>query len=108
MMSPPTAQSDSSRLWSSATWAAPFTTQLVLGAMLIAQWVLGKLSLFPEHDRAWFLTGLAISTVMMVLFGGALLTRPSPRLRGLALSMVGLSVIVLVGGVVLSVSVLRW
>jgi hypothetical protein len=30
--------------------------------MLTAQWVLGKLSLFPEHECAWFLTGLAVST----------------------------------------------
>lgn len=76
--------------------------------MLTAQWVLGKLSLFPEHDRAWFLTGLAVSTVVMLALAGLLLTRQSPRVRGLALSVVGSSVIVLVGGVVFSVSVLRW
>lgn len=107
-MTPPTAQRDNSSLWSSATWAAPFTTQLVLGAMLTAQWVLGKLSLFPEHERAWFLTGLAVSTIVMLLFGGVLMTRQSPRVRGLALSVVGSSAIVLVGGVAFSVSVLRW
>jgi hypothetical protein len=107
-MTPSSAQSDNSRLWSSATWAAPFTTQLVLAAMLIAQWALGKLSLFPEQERAWFLAGLAISTVVMLSLGAVLTTRQSPRVRGLALSVVGSSVIVLVGGVVFSVWVLRW
>ena len=107
-MTASTAQPDNLRVWSSATWSAPFATQLVLGAMLIAQWMLGKLSLFPEHERAWFLTGLAISTVMMVLFGGALLTRRSPRVRGFAFSVIGSSVVVLLGGIVFSLWVLRW
>lgn len=107
-MTASTAQPDSSRVWSSATWSAPFTAQLVLGAMLIAQWALGKLSLFPEHERAWFLTGLAVSTVVMVLFGGVLLTRRSPRARGFALSVIGSSVVVLLGGIIFSLWVLRW
>ena len=31
-----------SRVWSTATWSAPFTTQLVLALVIATSWLLGK------------------------------------------------------------------
>lgn len=56
-----------SRAWTAATWTAPFTVQLVLGAMFIVLWLLGKMPPFTRYDvethssyvgeRAWLLVG---------------------------------------------------
>ncbi|WP_168441794.1 hypothetical protein [Mycolicibacterium septicum] len=89
--------------WSTATWSSPFTTQGVLALMFVAQWLLGQLAVFPERERAWFLAGLAISVIVSLTVGAMLLTRQSARIRGVALSILGSSVVVLTGGIIFSV-----
>ena len=102
------AQPDKARLWSAATWAAPVTAPVALGSMFLAQWVLGKLGVFAEHERGWFLSGIAISTVVSLAAGAALASTRTPSIRGAGLALLGSSVIVLVGGVVYSFWLLRW
>jgi hypothetical protein len=99
-MGTPINQPNDAVLWSTATWSSPFVMQGVLALMFIAQWILGQLGLFPARERAWFLAGLAISIVVSLTVGATLLTRQSPRIRGVALSILGSSAVVLVGGTI--------
>ncbi|MGH3967956.1 MAG: hypothetical protein ACRDTV_07555 [Mycobacterium sp.] len=91
-----------SRAWCTATWGAPFTVEIVVGAMVIVLWLLGKTQRFFPHDRAWFLTGTVITALASALTSGLLLTSASSRVRGIALSVAGSAVVVLVGGILLA------
>ncbi|MGV9800506.1 hypothetical protein ACWDTP_20910 [Mycobacterium sp. NPDC003449] len=99
-MGTPISEPNDAAVWKIATWSSPFVTQGVLALMFIAQWVLGQLGLFPARERAWFLAGLGISMVVSLTVGATLLTRQSPRMRGVALSILGSSAVVLVGGII--------
>lgn len=99
------------RAWRAATLSAPFVIQLILGMLLIAMWLLGKWP-FNTHsahagERAWLLTATAITTLGFLLISPALLRSPSPRMRGLALSISSCAVVVLVGGVIFAFLMLR-
>lgn len=116
ILRPPTSQlrDMDSRAWSTATLASPFMVQLVLGAMLIILWLLGKAPPFMTHsgtysgERAWFLTAAAVSTLLWVPVSGLLFRSGSSRVRGVALSVVGSASIVLIGSVVFAFWALRW
>ncbi|PIJ31041.1 hypothetical protein BMW24_021610 [Mycobacterium heckeshornense] len=101
-----------SRVWSTATWALPFVVQLVLGAMFIVLWLLGKVPPFTTHsayegERAWFISGAAVTMVASAVVSGLLLTSRSPCVRGVALSAVGSGTIVLIGSIVYAIWELR-
>lgn len=102
-----------SRFWLTATWAAPFMFQLVLGAMLIALWLLGKVPYFMAHSadaggRARFLTAAAVAALIWVPVSGLLLISRSPRVRGIGMGATGSVVIVLIGTIIIAFWVLRW
>lgn len=97
--------------WRTATWSAPFVVQLILGMLLIAMWLLGKWP-FETHsayagERAWMLTASVITTLGALLISAALLRSPSPRNRGLGLSVASCSVSVLLGGAIFAYLTLR-
>lgn len=99
------------RAWRTATWSAPFVVQLVLGMLLIAMWLLGKWP-FETHsayagERAWMLTSTVITTLAALLIGVAFLRSPSPRNRGLGVSIASCSVVVLAGGTIFAYLFLR-
>ncbi len=101
-----------SRAWSTATWAVPFVVQLVLGTMFIALWLLGKVPPFVTHsayggERIWFLAAAAVAVLVSVAVGGWLLTSRSLRVLGVAVSVAGSAVVVLVGTVVFGFWTLR-
>jgi uncharacterized membrane protein len=75
--------------------------------MFSAQWLIGKLGLFPERGRAWFLTGLAISTMVLLAIGTLLIARRSPRVRAIAAGGIGSSFIVLIGGAAFAIWIFR-
>jgi hypothetical protein len=91
-----------SHTWRTATWSAPFTVELVVGAMVIVLWLLGKTEYFFAPDRAWFLTGTVITAVVSALTSGLLLTSSSSRVRGLGLSVAGSTAVVLAGGIIVA------
>ena len=99
-----------SRGWRTATLSAPFVVQVILGLLLLAMWVLGK-GLFTTEgshgERSWMLTAAVITTLASLAVAAALLRWPSPRNRGLALSIAGSSAIVLIGGAIYAFLVLR-
>jgi hypothetical protein len=101
------------RAWSTATWAVPFMFQLVLGAMFIALWLLGKMPYFMAHNadtggRAWLLTAAALAALIWVPVSGLLLGLRSSRLRGVGLSVVGSIAIVFIGTIIFAFWILRW
>lgn len=106
------------RAWTAATWAAPFTVQLVLGAMFIVLWLLGKAPPFTSYnvethstsvgERAWLLTGATVTALVSALVSGLLLSSQSSRARVAALSTAGSAAVVLVGAIVYAFWFLRW
>lgn len=99
------------RAWRTATWSAPFVVQLILGVLLVAMWLLGKWP-FDTHsayagERAWMLAATVITAVVSLLVGVALLKSGSPRNRGLGISVMSCSAVVLAGGTLFANLVLR-
>lgn len=99
------------RAWRTATWSAPFVVQLILGVLLVAMWLLGKWP-FDTHsayagERAWMLAATVITAVVSLVVGAALLKSGSPRSRGLGISVVSCSAVVLAGGTIFAYLVLR-
>ena len=96
--------------WRTATLSAPFLVQIVLGLLLATMWALGK-GLFTSEsghgERGWMLTATVITTLVCLTLAAALIRSPSPRNRGLALSIAGSSSVVLIGGIVYAYLVLR-
>lgn len=95
------------RAWSTATWTAPIIAPLVLGTMFILLWLLGKLPVFPVHECAWFIAGAVVTPLISTPVSIAMLTSSSSRIRGLALSIIGSSVVVVIGGVIAGFLVFR-
>lgn len=96
-----------SRAWSTATWTAPFTTQLVLGALITISWLLGK-HLSDTHEFRLFLIGTAVTIFLTAVTAILLLTSKSSRAHGLAVSVVGSSAVVIVGAVVYGFWIMQW
>ncbi len=97
-----------SRSWSTATWTIPFTTQLVLGVAGIIFWSLGKATYFNDsHERCWFLTAAIATALVSLPTGFACLASRSSRIRGVAVSIMGASVVVFSGIVIYAFWILR-
>lgn len=96
-----------SRVWSTATWSAPFTTQLVLALVIATSWLLGKW-LTGTGALLLFVVGAAVTFVLCAVLCAVLARSASSRARGLALSVAGSFVVVLVGGFVYGFWVLAW
>ncbi|WP_082984585.1 hypothetical protein [Mycobacterium sp. 1465703.0] len=74
-------------------------------------WLLGKWP-FDTHsayagERAWMLTSTVITALTSWLVGAAFLRSPSPRNRGLGISISSCSVVVLAGGTIFAYLFLR-
>ncbi|BBY17725.1 hypothetical protein MLIT_33170 [Mycolicibacterium litorale] len=96
-----------SRAWSTATWSAPFVTQLVLALVIVTSWLLGKWH--PGTNGAiLFLISAAVVFVLGAVLCAALTRSASARARGLALSLAGSFAVVLVGGLVYGLWILAW
>lgn len=94
-----------SQYWSTATWATPFITQVVLAVGIVAAWLVGKRL---HNGLVVFLISTAITALIAAATAALLLRSASPRARGVALSILGTSAIVFVGGLVYGVWILRW
>lgn len=111
MTSSATAKFFDARAWRTATLSAPIVVQAVLSMLLIAMWLLGKWP-FDTHspyagERAWMLTATVITTLMSLLLSALLLKSPSPRNRGLGMSVASCSGAVLIGGATFAYLILR-
>ncbi|WP_232068786.1 hypothetical protein [Mycobacterium mantenii] len=93
-----------------ATLSAPFVVQIVLGLLLVTMWALGKGPFMTERghtERSWMLIAVVITTVVSLALAAVLGKSPSPRNRGIALSIAGSSATVLIGGIIFAYLVLR-
>ncbi|WP_231986728.1 hypothetical protein [Mycobacterium sp. 852002-40037_SCH5390672] len=73
-----------------------------MALLMFTLWLLGE-GPFKTHsayagERTWMVTATLIATVVSLLISGALVGSPSPRRRGISLSLAGCSALVLIGG----------
>lgn len=94
-------------VWSTATWAAPFVVQIVLGVLVAASWAAGKM-LADTHGLRQFVIGAAVTLVLAAAVAGALFKSQSPRARGVAVSVFGSFVVTLIGGLCYGSWVIQW
>lgn len=96
-----------SRVWSTATWSAPFMTQLVLAFVIVMSWSLGKW--FPGTDAmVLFVTSAAVAFCLCAMVTVLLARSLSSLARGIALAVAGSYVVVLIGGLVYGFWILAW
>jgi hypothetical protein len=91
------------RAWRSATLSAPLVVQGVIGLLIVNMWLLGKGPFATESgrsERAWILTATLITTVECAFLTAALLTSPSSRRRGFALSIASCSGVAIIGAII--------
>lgn len=96
-----------SRVWSAAIWAAPFITQLILGAVIVTSWMFGKW-VDRLHGFGLFVVGFSVTAMVSAVAVGMLLTSRSPRAHGFAVSIAGALAVVLLGGVVYGFWIIQW
>ncbi|MCG7578819.1 hypothetical protein [Mycolicibacterium sp. OfavD-34-C] len=94
------------RAWATATWSAPLVTQLVLALLIASAWVLGKW--FPGPALPLFATSAAGVFVLCAVATFVLIRSTSSRAHGMALSVAGSYVVVLVGATVYGIWMLQW
>ena len=95
------------RVWRTATWAAPFTIQVVLGVAVGISWMLGKYSL-NMHGLAQYATGAAFTLLLSAAVSLALFMRGSFRAQGVAVSIVGSFVVAVIGAAVYGFWIVGW
>lgn len=95
------------RAWSTATWLAPLTTQVILALTLIISWLIGKVFL-GSAALLQFLGG-SVAVCLVCTVTATLLGRSgTPRAQGGALSIVGGFTVVFVGGLLYGFWILGW
>lgn len=95
------------RVWRTATWASPFTVQLILGAVVGVSWVVGKFAWSP-HGFGQYAIGAAATLLLSAAISGVLFTRASFRAQGIAISIVGSFAVSLVGATVYGFWIVGW
>jgi hypothetical protein len=95
------------RVWLTATWAAPFVVQIVVGIAIAFTWLAGRY--VPNvHGFAQYLSGAAATLVLVGAVGGSLFVSTSLRARGIAISIFGSLAVTLVGGLLYGFWVIGW
>src|SRR3981189_308117 len=98
MTSSPRFRNVDARVWSTATWAAPFTIQVVLGVAIAISWLLGK-NVSNLHGFAQYATGMVATLLLSAAVSAPLFMSRSPRAQGVAISIAGSFAISVIGGV---------
>jgi hypothetical protein len=95
-------QNSTDRSWAAATWSAPFTMELVTGALALVLWALRRTDLLAGSARAWFLTGVLITALLSALLSWMLCRSSSGQIRGVGLSVAGSAAILVPVGIVVA------
>ena len=95
------------RVWRSATWASPFTIQVVLGCVVGISWLAGKYSGSP-HGFGQFAIGAVATVLLSAAISAALFAKGSLRTQGVAISIIGSVVVALVGATAYGFWVIGW
>lgn len=95
------------RVWSTAAWLSPLTTQIVLALVIVTSWLVGKW--FPGTAPALlFLAGAGAALLICAVLAVALVRSATSRTQGAAMSIAGAYGIVLAGGLIYGFWILEW
>lgn len=107
MSASPSSASSSAReprTWSIATWSSPLTIQVSLGLLLLSMWLLGKWPFATEgpiaSERLWLLSSAFSAAVLSSLISIVLFRLDHPKARGVGISFLASSVVVIAGGAI--------
>lgn len=96
-----------SRVWATATWLAPVTTQVVLALAIAASWLCG--TWFPGAPAILQFVGGSVAVFLMCAVTAIALARSAtPRAQGVAVSIAGGYAVVLVGALLYGFWILGW
>jgi uncharacterized membrane protein len=107
MTASPRLRNFDERVWRIATWAAPFTIQVVLGVAVAISWLLGK-NVSNLHGFAQYASGTAATLLLSAALSAPLFLSNSPRAQGVAISIVGSLAVSVVGGVLYGFWIIAW
>ena len=94
--------------WASATWSVPVAFPLVVAALALMVWAIGRMSSIDERTSLLVVAAASSVSVGVAAIAAALTTRGSARLRGAALGLGCVSAFVWVCAIVFAVSADRW
>jgi hypothetical protein len=103
----PRLRNSDARVWQTATWAAPFTIQVVLGIAVSISWLLGQYS-SNVHGFGQFALGVGATLILSAVVSAALLTRGSFRAKGVGISIIGSSVVAVIGATIYGFWIIGW
>jgi hypothetical protein len=96
-----------SRVWSTASWLSPLTTQIVMALVIVTSWLVGKW-LPGTAPALLFLAGAGADLLLCAAVALAFLGAGTFRAQGAAMSIAGAYGIVLVGGPIYGFWILEW
>ncbi|KAA0098932.1 hypothetical protein CIW49_13735 [Mycolicibacterium sp. P1-18] len=94
-------------VWRTATWAAPFAIQVILGVAVAISWLLGKYW-SNLHGVGQFSLGAGATVLLSAAVSAALLARRTPASQGIAISIVGSCLVAVVGAVIFGSWIIGW
>ena len=94
--------------WASATWSVPVTFPLVVAALALMVWAIGRLSSIDERTSLLVVAAASSVSVGAAAIAAALAVRGSAKQRGAALGLGCVTAFVWVCAMVFAVSVGRW
>ena len=100
-------RSRNERVWRTATWAAPFVIQIILGVAIAISWLLGKYW-SNLHGVGQFAVGAGATVLLSAAVSAALFARRSPAAQGIAISVVGSCLVAAVGAVIYGSWIIGW
>lgn len=94
-------------VWRTATWAAPFMIQVVLGFGIGITWVLGRK---PSnlHGFGQYALGAAGTLLLAIAVSAGLFVRGTARAQGVAISMLGSVGVTLIGAIAYGFWIIGW
>lgn len=95
------------QVWRTATWAAPFTIQVVLGVAVSISWLVGKYA-SDVHGFIQFALGASATLVLSAAISAALYKTGSLRAQGIAISIVGSAVVATIGATTYGFWIVGW
>lgn len=95
------------RVWRTATWAAPFAIQVILGVAVAISWLLGKYW-SNLHGAGQFAFGAGATVLLSAAVSAALFARRTPAAQGIAISIVGSCLVAVVGAVIYGYWIIGW
>jgi hypothetical protein len=107
MTTTPRLRISDTHVWRAATWAAPFTIQIVVGVAIGISWLAGKY-MSNVHGFGQFALGAGVTLLLSASVSAVLATRGSSRAHGVAVSIVGSSVVAVVGATIYGFWIIGW